>query len=72
MQSFRRSRNEGDPETGLFVGFVPGFSGAHSQGVTLDELNDNLRDSHGDRCSEDGQTDDKGCYNRRQRLECSV
>ena len=23
------------PETGLFVGYVPGFPGAHSQGETL-------------------------------------
>jgi predicted RNase H-like HicB family nuclease len=30
------------PETGLFVGYVPGFSGAHSQGETLDELQQNL------------------------------
>jgi predicted RNase H-like HicB family nuclease len=30
------------PDTGLFVGFVPGFPGAHSQGETLDELNANL------------------------------
>jgi predicted RNase H-like HicB family nuclease len=33
-----------DPDTGLFVGFVPGFPGAHSQGETLDELNANLRE----------------------------
>jgi predicted RNase H-like HicB family nuclease len=26
------------PDTGLFVGYVPGFPGAHSQGETLDEL----------------------------------
>lgn len=32
------------PQTGLFVGFVPGFSGAHSQGATLDELNRNLQE----------------------------
>ncbi len=32
------------PQTGLFVGFVPGFSGAHSQGETLDELNRNLQE----------------------------
>jgi predicted RNase H-like HicB family nuclease len=32
------------PQTGLFVGFVPGFPGAHSQGETLDELNANLRE----------------------------
>lgn len=35
---------ERDPDTGLFVGFVPDFPGAHSQGETLDELNDNLRE----------------------------
>ncbi len=32
------------PQSGLFVGFVPGFSGAHSQGETLDELNRNLQE----------------------------
>ncbi len=31
-------------ETGLFVGWVPGFPGAHSQGETLDELRANLRE----------------------------
>ena len=31
-------------QTGLFVGFVPGFPGAHSQGETLDELNRNLQE----------------------------
>lgn len=31
-------------DTGLYVGYVPGFSGAHSQGATLDELNKNLRE----------------------------
>jgi predicted RNase H-like HicB family nuclease len=31
-------------DTGLYVGFVPGFPGAHSQGETLDELNENLRE----------------------------
>lgn len=35
---------ERDHDTGLFVGFVPGFPGAHSQGATLDELNANLRE----------------------------
>ncbi|HSW30565.1 MAG TPA: type II toxin-antitoxin system HicB family antitoxin [Longimicrobiales bacterium] len=29
-------------DTGLFVGYVPGFAGAHSQGATLDELHKNL------------------------------
>lgn len=32
------------PDTGLYVGYVPGFPGAHSQGATLDELNGNLRE----------------------------
>ena len=31
-------------ETGLFVGFVPGFLGAHTQGESLDELQANLRE----------------------------
>ena len=35
---------EKDPETGLYVGYVPGFPGAHSQAASLDELNDNLRE----------------------------
>ena len=30
------------PQTGLFVGYVPGFPGAHSQGETLDELRENM------------------------------
>ena len=35
---------ERDPETGLFVGSVPGWPSAHSQGATLDELERNLRE----------------------------
>jgi predicted RNase H-like HicB family nuclease len=31
-------------ETNLYVGYVPGFPGAHSQGETLDELKDNLKE----------------------------
>lgn len=30
------------PDTGLYVGYVPNFPGAHSQGETLDELYQNL------------------------------
>ncbi len=29
-------------DTNLYVGHIPGFAGAHSQGKTLDELNENL------------------------------
>jgi predicted RNase H-like HicB family nuclease len=32
------------PETRLYVGYVPGLPGAHSQGETLDELHGNLRE----------------------------
>jgi predicted RNase H-like HicB family nuclease len=35
---------ERDRDTKLYVGYVPGFPGAHSQGETLDELQDNLRE----------------------------
>ncbi|MCG6136618.1 MAG: type II toxin-antitoxin system HicB family antitoxin [Nostoc sp. LLA-1] len=35
---------ERDSETNLYVGYVPGFPGAHSQGETLDELQNNLRE----------------------------
>jgi len=30
--------------TNLFVGHIPGFAGAHSQGETLDELSSNLQE----------------------------
>ncbi len=30
--------------TGLYVGHIPGFLGAHSQGETLDELRRNLEE----------------------------
>lgn len=32
------------PETGLYVGYVPGFPGAHSQGESMDELRQNLQE----------------------------
>jgi predicted RNase H-like HicB family nuclease len=32
------------PDTGLYVGYVPGFSGAHSQAETMDELAANLKE----------------------------
>jgi predicted RNase H-like HicB family nuclease len=35
---------EQDPETGLFVGAVPGVPGAHTQAETLDELRANLQE----------------------------
>jgi predicted RNase H-like HicB family nuclease len=35
---------ERDAETGLYVGTIPGLSGGHSQGATLDELRRNLQE----------------------------
>ncbi len=35
---------ERDSDTGLLVGSVPGWPGAHSQGARLDELDTNLRE----------------------------
>ena len=35
---------ERDVTTNLYVGYVPGFPGAHSQGKSLDELQENLRE----------------------------
>ena len=32
------------PETGLYIGYVPGFPGAHSQAESLDELQANLHE----------------------------
>ncbi|MDZ7954663.1 type II toxin-antitoxin system HicB family antitoxin [Nostoc sp. DedQUE09] len=35
---------ERDSDTKFYVGYIPGFSGAHSQCETLDELQENLRE----------------------------
>ena len=32
------------PDTQLFVGYVPGFPGAHTQAASLDELHNNLQE----------------------------
>jgi predicted RNase H-like HicB family nuclease len=32
------------PDTGLYVGYIPGFPGAHSQAETLEQLNANLKE----------------------------
>ena len=32
------------PDTALYVGYVPGFPGAHTQAETLDELQKNLQE----------------------------
>jgi len=35
---------ERDPDTGLLVGYVPGWPGAHTQAADMDELRANLRE----------------------------
>ncbi len=35
---------EKDPETGFYVGVVPSVPGAHTQGETLEELMENLKE----------------------------
>lgn len=45
------------PQTGLFVGFVPGFIGAHSQGETLDTR-------HAPRAGGEGFGDEPRAYER--------
>ena len=35
---------EKDPDTGFYVGIVPGIPGAHTQAETLDELQQNLKE----------------------------
>lgn len=35
---------ERDPETKMYVGYIAGGPGAHSQGETLDELQHNLKE----------------------------
>lgn len=36
---------ERDRETGLYVGYVPELPGAHSQGATIDELREHIREA---------------------------
>ena len=49
------------PDTGLYVGFVPGFPGAHSQGESLEKLNRNLQEVIA-RLLEDGEPKLDGEY----------
>ncbi len=64
---------EWDPETGLYVGTVPGIPGAHTQGASLDELRDNLKEVL-ELCLEDykGSLDDLPRFVALQQVEVSV
>ncbi|HVS24712.1 MAG TPA: type II toxin-antitoxin system HicB family antitoxin [Gammaproteobacteria bacterium] len=35
---------ERDSDTGLFVGYVPGWPGAHTQGADVEEVQENLQE----------------------------
>lgn len=35
---------ERDKETGLYIGIVPNLPGVHTQGASLDELQENLKE----------------------------
>jgi len=64
---------EWDPETELYVGIVPGISGAHTQGATLDELHNNLKEVL-ELCVEEhkGSTEDLPRFVGVQQIEVSV
>lgn len=56
------------PTTGLFVGYIPGLSGAHSQGATMEELQTNLREVI-EMLLEDGEPDFDARYVGTQIIE---
>ncbi len=64
---------EWDPETKLYVGIVPGISGAHTQGATLDELSRNLKEVL-ELCLEEhkGNIDDLPRFVGLQQIEVAV
>ncbi len=49
------------PDTNLYVGYIPGFPGAHSQAETLDELNRNLKEVIG-MLLEDGEPESESRF----------
>lgn len=64
---------EWDPETNLYVGIVPGIPGAHTQGATLDELQENLKEVL-ELCLEEykGSTEDLPRFVGLQQIEVTV
>ena len=66
---------EWDPETELYVGIVPGVPGAHTQGVTLDELHANLKEVLElclEEAEEAGETNDYPQFFGLQQIEVAV
>ena len=64
---------EWDPDTRLYVGVVPGIPGAHTQGASLDELQQNLKEVL-ELCLEEyrGSVDDLPRFVGLQQVEVSV
>ncbi len=62
---------EKDPTTNLFIGYVPGMVGAHSQGETIDELKSNLKDVIG-LCIQEGDPFIVGEYIGTDQLEVII
>jgi predicted RNase H-like HicB family nuclease len=56
------------PDTGLYVGYIPGFPGAHSQASSLDELKQNLEEVVG-MLVEDGEPAFQGEFVGTQKIE---
>ena len=59
---------EWDPETKLYVGIVPGVSGAHTQAGSLDELRENLKEVL-ELCLEEGNLADVPTFVGIQQIE---
>jgi predicted RNase H-like HicB family nuclease len=64
---------EFDPETKLYVGIIPGVPGAHTQGATLDELQQNLKEAL-ELCLEEyeGELDDLPRFIGLQQIEVAA
>jgi len=64
---------EWDPESKLYVGIVPGVPGAHTQGASLDELRENLKEVL-ELCLEEyeGSTEDLPRFVGLQQIEVAV
>lgn len=61
---------EWDPDSQLYVGIVPGLTGAHTQGATLDELHENLKEVI-ELCLEEQAIDDLPHFVGLQQIEIS-
>ena len=62
---------EKDPITKLYIGYVPGMTGAHSQGETIEELKSNLKEAIS-LCIEEGDPFIVGEYIGTEQLEVVI